>query len=236
MGCGCCSCGGGGGRGSTAARAAGLGLVLILLGAIGAAVVFGPPAKAPAAPDHPPASASAQPAGPAVENPATPVSAYVLDHRTKRIDGTAETLDKYKGKVVLIVNVASKCGYTPQYEGLEKLYRDKKDAGLVVLGFPANNFRAQEPGTNREIAEFCSSRFGVTFPMFEKISVVGPDQDPLYRQLAAQPAPIGGDPKWNFTKFLVDRGGNVVARFEPGVKPDDPDLVKKVDSLLSAKP
>lgn len=160
----------------------------------------------------------------------------VLDFTMVRLDGSAQPLAEFKGKVLLIVNVASQCGYTPQYEGLERLYEQKKDQGFVVLGFPANNFGQQEPGSSEEIAEFCTSKFGVKFPMFEKVSVTGADQHPLYRRLASQPAPIGGDPKWNFTKFLVDRSGNVVARYEPKVKPDDPALVSQIDALLVKSP
>ncbi len=173
-----------------------------------------------------PAEKGAQPA-PKKEDPA-----YVLGFKMKRIDGTEEDLSAYKGKVVLMVNVASKCGFTPQYEGLEKLYESRKDSGLVILGFPADNFGHQEPGSNTEIAEFCKSKYSVTFPMFEKISVKGDDQHPLYKALTGQPAPIGGEPKWNFTKFLVDKEGNVVARFEPKVKPDDEAMTKKIDELL----
>ncbi|MEX2217325.1 MAG: glutathione peroxidase [Phycisphaerales bacterium] len=151
----------------------------------------------------------------------------------KRLDGADQNLADYKGKVVVIVNVASRCGYTPQYEALQKLYTEKKDRGLVVLGFPANNFGKQEPGTNAQIAEFCSSKFGVTFPMFEKISVKGEDQHPLYKKLASQPAPVGGDPKWNFTKFVVDRSGKVVARFDAKSKQGlEPDLLTKIEELL----
>lgn len=163
--------------------------------------------------------------------------AYVLDFKMKRIDGKEENLAAYKGKVVVMVNVASKCGYTGQYKTLEKLYRDHKDKGLVILGFPANNFKDQEPASNSEIAEFCSSTYDVTFPMFEKISVKGDDQHALYKKLAGQVAPIGGDPKWNFTKFVVDKDGKVVARFD--AKGDgktrtelEPDFVKKVEELL----
>lgn len=159
---------------------------------------------------------------------------YVLDFSMNRLDGTQENLSAYKGKVVLMVNTASKCGYTPQYEGLENLYESRKDKGLVVIGFPANDFGSQEPKPNKDIAEFCSSKYHVTFPMFEKITVVGDKAHPLYQRLAGQPAPIGGEPKWNFTKFLVDRSGNVVARFEPKVKPDDADLVKRIDELLGS--
>lgn len=166
---------------------------------------------------------------------ATP-SSFVLGYTMKRIDGTGQDLSEYKGKVVLMVNVASRCGLTPQYEALERLYREKKEQGFVVLGFPANEFGNQEPGSNAEIAEFCTGKYGVSFPMFEKIVVKGEGVHPLYARLAGQPSPIGGEPKWNFTKFLVDRSGNVVARYEPRVKPDDPTLVEKIDELLAQSP
>lgn len=159
---------------------------------------------------------------------------YVLGFTVKSIDGTDVDLAKYKGKVLLVVNVASKCGLTPQYEQLEALYKQKKDDGLVILGFPANNFGGQEPGTDAEIKTFCTSKYNVTFPMFAKISVKGADQHPLYKALCGQPAPIGGDPGWNFTKFVVDRQGRVQARFDSRVKPDDKALVAKIDELLKA--
>src|SRR5579863_323725 len=149
------------------------------------------------------------------------------------IDGAPAPLSAYKGKVVLIVNVASQCGYTPQYAGLEKLYEKYKDRGLVVLGFPANNFGAQEPGTNAEIKTFCSRAYHVTFPMYSKISVKGDDQAPLYKYLTKDtPAPISGDIKWNFTKFLVDRNGTVVQRFESKIKPDSPEVTSAIEQLL----
>jgi len=160
-------------------------------------------------------------------------SPYVLDHTVKRIDGTEESLETYKGKVILIVNTASECGLTPQYKGLEALYRAHKERGLVVLGFPANNFAGQEPGTNKEIARFCEDRFDVTFPMFEKISVKGDDIHPLYKQIDAQPDPIGELPTWNFTKYLVDREGNVVARFDPRTGPDEEKLTARIEELLA---
>lgn len=165
---------------------------------------------------------------------ATPesVSPYVLDFVMKDIDGNDVNLADYKGKVVLIVNVASRCGFTGQYKGLEELYQGKKDRGLVILGFPANNFGSQEPGTNAEIKAFCASKYNVTFPMFAKVSVAGIDKCDLYARLAAQPAPIGGDPGWNFTKFLVDREGKVVSRYESRVRPNDTQLVAKIDELL----
>ncbi len=155
----------------------------------------------------------------------------------KLIDGKEQNLEDYKGKVVIIVNVASQCGYTPQYEQLQKLYAAKKDKGLVILGFPANNFGAQEPGTNEDVAKFCKDKYSVTFPMFEKISVKGADQAPLYKKLTSQPAPIGGDPKWNFTKFVVDRSGKVVAHIDAHRSKEgiEPELLAKVDDLLNQK-
>ena len=145
------------------------------------------------------------------------------------IDGAAAPLSAYKGKVVLIVNVASQCGYTPQYAGLETLYEKYKDQGLAVLGFPANNFGAQEPGTNAEIKTFCSRTYHVTFPMYSKISVAGGDKAPLYKFLTDA---NGGEIKWNFTKFLVDGAGKVIARFESGVEPDSAELVGAVEKAL----
>ncbi|HVZ13714.1 MAG TPA: glutathione peroxidase [Bauldia sp.] len=165
-----------------------------------------------------------------------------------RIDGKPASLSEYAGKVMLIVNVASKCGLTPQYDGLEKLYAEHKDEGLVVLGFPANNFAGQEPGTNEEIATFCRATYGVDFPMFSKVSVAGADQAPLYktliaaqpkRTLAANPRPGAAQKaddkavRWNFEKFLVSREGEVVGRFDPDVTPGDPILVAAVERELA---
>lgn len=159
---------------------------------------------------------------------------YVLKYTMNRLDGTPEDLADYKGKVVLIVNTASECGLTPQYESLEALYEQKKDEGLVILGFPANDFMGQEPGTNEQIAAFCSGgKYDISFPMFEKISVKGEGTHPLYRQLAALPEGMGGEPEWNFQKFLVDRSGRVVARFSPRTKPDDAEVVAAIDRALS---
>lgn len=162
------------------------------------------------------------------------VDPYVLDHTMKDIDGTDQALSQYAGKVVLMVNVASKCGFTPQYKGLEELYDAKKDKGLVVLGFPANNFGGQEPGSEAEIKEFCSTKYGVSFPMFAKVSVKGDDICGLYKDLTSQPAPIGGEVGWNFTKFLVNRSGKVVARYDSRTRPDDVEMLKKIDDLLGA--
>src|SRR5712671_5026682 len=132
------------------------------------------------------------------------------------IDGKPAPLANYKGKVVLVVNVASQCGYTPQYSALEATYEKYKDQGFVILGFRANNFGAQEPGTNEEIKTFCSRKYSVTFPMYSKISVKGADQAPLYKYLTES----SGEVKWNFTKFLVDGNGKVISRFESAVEPD----------------
>ncbi|MBS0196900.1 MAG: glutathione peroxidase [Planctomycetes bacterium] len=151
------------------------------------------------------------------------------------IDGAKKNLADYKGKVLLIVNTASKCGYTPQYAGLEGLYQKHKSEGFEVLGFPSNDFGSQEPLNNKEIVADCQKRFGVTFPLFAKTAVKGKDANPLFVKLAKQPAPIGGEPGWNFTKFLVDRQGNVVARFDSRVKPDDVELEKRISELLKTK-
>ena len=146
------------------------------------------------------------------------------------IDGKPAPLADYKGKVVLIVNVASKCGFTPQYSALESIYEKYKDQGFVILGFPANNFGAQEPGTNAEIKTFCSRKYNVSFPMFSKISVKGADQAPLYTYLTQQTGT--GDIKWNFTKFLVDRNGKVIQRFEPEVTPDSKEVTEAIETQL----
>lgn len=155
-----------------------------------------------------------------------------LSFTMERLEGGAEDLEAYRGKVVLIVNTASKCGLTPQYEDLQKLYDTYKEKGFVVLGFPANNFAGQEPGSNDEIAEFCERNYGVTFPMFSKISVKGDDQHPLYAKLTGAPEPIGGEVQWNFQKYLVDRTGHVVRMFEPRTKPMDEKVTGKVEELL----
>ena len=147
----------------------------------------------------------------------------------KRIDGQETNLAAYRGKVLLVVNVASKCGLTPQYEGLEKLHAKYKDRGLVVLGFPSNDF-AQEKATNQEIADFCENTFGVKFPMFAKSAVRGGDANPLYRQLAAQ---TGRQPLWNFHKYLIGRDGKVVANYSSMTRPDDPALLRALEQQLA---
>jgi glutathione peroxidase len=149
------------------------------------------------------------------------------------IDGKPAPLADYKGKVVLIVNVASQCGYTPQYSALEAIYEKYKDRGFVILGFPANNFGAQEPGTNEEIKTFCSRKYNVSFPMYAKISVKGADQAPLYAYLTKEAGKgTAGEIQWNFTKFLVDRNGNVVQRFEPAVTPDSTEVTSAIEKQL----
>jgi glutathione peroxidase len=158
----------------------------------------------------------------------------VYDFTLPSIDGTDASLGEYKGKVLLLVNVASKCGYTPQYAGLESLYEKYKDQGLVVIGFPANNFGSQEPGTNEEIKSFCTRTYHVSFPMYAKISVKGSDKTPLYHYLTEEANPAtNGEIGWNFTKFLVDRNGKVVARFDSKIKPDDAGLVGAVEKALN---
>ncbi|GGG82600.1 glutathione peroxidase [Edaphobacter dinghuensis] len=187
--------------------------------------------------------------------------ANLYDVPLTRITGEGASLADYRGKVLLVVNVASQCGLTPQYDALEKLYTRFKDSGLVVLGFPANDFGSQEPGTNEEIQTFCRSTFGVNFPMFSKIAVTGPDTHPLYKSLIeAQPKASGegrasmreklngflqskhnstANPEpgilWNFEKFLIGRNGNVVARFSPEVVPDDPAVIAAIESALASK-
>lgn len=162
-----------------------------------------------------------------------PAASGVYSFTLNSIDGKPAPLADYKGKVVLIVNVASQCGYTPQYSALESIYEKYKDQGFVILGFPANNFGAQEPGTNEEIKTFCTRKYNVTFPMYSKISVKGGDQDPLYAYLTKDTKPgISGEIKWNFTKFLIDRNGNVVQRFEPAVTPDSKDVTGAIEQQL----
>src|SRR6202162_3520665 len=158
----------------------------------------------------------------------------VYDFTLNSIDGRPAPLAAYKGKVLLVVNVASKCGFTPQYKALEALYEKYKDQGLVVIGFPANNFMAQEPGTNEEIKTFCSRTYNVTFPMYTKISVKGDDKAPLYQFLTDKGANpnTGGEIKWNFTKFLVARDGTIISRSEPAVKPDSPEVIAAIEKAL----
>jgi glutathione peroxidase len=167
---------------------------------------------------------------------ALPLQAQTIyDIKLKDIDGRETSLAAYKGKVLLIVNVASKCGFTRQYTGLEALHQQYRDRGLVVLGFPCNQFGGQEPGTNDEIKQFCSSQFNVTFPLFDKIEVNGDKRHPLYAQLAGPTSPYPGNIKWNFTKFLISRDGTILNRFDSKVAPESEELKRAIESAL-AKP
>jgi glutathione peroxidase len=151
------------------------------------------------------------------------------------IDGEQKSLGDYKGKVLLLVNVASLCGYTPQYADLQEMYDRFRGRGFEILAFPANNFAGQEPGTDEEIKEFCNTRYSVAFPLFSKISVKGDDQHPLY-QYITQESPVKGEIRWNFQKYLVDRRGNIVAMFPTRMKPTDKAVLEKIEELLSEEP
>ena len=158
----------------------------------------------------------------------------IYDFSMKSIDGTDVKMEEYKGKVLLVVNVASQCGYTPQYEGLQKLYTKYKDQGFYVLGFPANDFGSQEPGSDTEIKTFCSTKFNVTFPMFSKITVVGNSKHPFYRFLTEKTTnpDSAKEVAWNFNKFLVDKTGKVVASYDSGIAPDNPSLIGAIESAI----
>ena len=160
----------------------------------------------------------------------------IYDFTMNSIDGKATPLSSLKGKVVLLVNVASRCGFTPQYSALESVYEKYKGRGFVIVGIPANNFGSQEPGTNEEIKTFCSTKYNVTFPMMAKVSVKGGDITPLYQYLTDKTAnpQTGGEIQWNFTKFLVGPDGKTVARFEPNVTPDDPQVTSAIEKALTA--
>jgi glutathione peroxidase len=159
----------------------------------------------------------------------------VHDIAVKDIDGKDTTLGAYKGKVLLVVNVASKCGYTPQYTALEALHEKYKGKGFAVLGFPCNQFGHQEPGTNEEIKQFCSTKYNVTFPLFDKIEVNGANRHPLYVALAGKDSPYPGDIKWNFNKFLIGRDGKIIKRFDSKTTPDSPEMTAAVEAALAAK-
>jgi glutathione peroxidase len=151
----------------------------------------------------------------------------------KDIKGEPASLEPYKGQVLVLVNVASKCGYTPQYTGLEALNAKYKDKGLRVLGFPCNDYGSQEPGTNEEIVQFCSTKYNVTFPLFDKLHTKGAEQHPLYALLTGKSSPFPGDVAWNFEKFVIAKDGTIAARFKSGVKPDAPELVAAVEKELA---
>jgi glutathione peroxidase len=185
--------------------------------------------------DDPP---SARVADPAPAAPAADVSApgdrgpEVLRSPIRLLDGTRLAPVRLRGRVVLAVNTASRCGFTPQFEGLEALYRSRSDRGLVVVGFPSNDFR-QELARDADIADFCTLSYGVSFPMAARSHVTGPNSNPLFAAIAARPGPAGEPPGWNFTKYLLDRDGRLVARFDSSVEPDDPGLLEAVDGLLA---
>ena len=180
--------------------------------------VIKPPTSAPAA------SKDGKPAGP-------------LDFTTKDIHGKDVALSQYKGKVVMIVNVASKCGFTPQYKALEAVYEKYQAKGFVIVGYPANDFYKQDPGTDEEIETFCKSKFGVTFPMMSKITVVGNEKAPLYKFLTEKETAgdFAGEIGWNFNKFIVDRNGNLIARYNSKTTPDDKTVIKEIEAALNAK-
>jgi glutathione peroxidase len=185
---------------------------------------------------NPHATANANPTATATTNAAsnrgTMTDAPSLHTLTaKRLDGKEEALSSYAGKVLLVVNTASECGYTPQYEGLQKLHGAYKDRGFSVLGFPSNDFGGQEPGSSTEIATFCKTKFGVDFPLFEKVTTKGEGQSPVYALLSSAKGP----PKWNFHKYLVDKAGKVVAAWPSSVKPDSPEITGAIDRELAAK-
>ena len=194
---------------------AGMILAGVVAGALASATLFG-------AQEAQQASAS-QPAG-------------ALSYVVKDIKGEDFDLSQLKGKVVMIVNTASKCGNTPQYEALEALYQKHKDQGLVILGFPANNFGGQEPGSNEQIQEFCSTKYNVTFPMMSKISVKGDDKAPLYKYLTEESTAgeYAGEVKWNFAKFLIGKDGKIVGRFDPKTKPDSTEVTQAVEKALAS--
>jgi glutathione peroxidase len=182
-----------------------------LLMPVCAATVWAAPEGGGAAPDCPP----------------------ILNRKLLNLQDEPVSLCDFRGKVLVVVNTASQCGYTPQYEGLEKLYRRYRERGLVVLGFPANDFGGQEPGSNKDIAQFCQINYGVSFPMFAKTSVLGPQANPLFQDLAAR---TGQRPRWNFNKYLVDRAGQPVAAFGSGVEPLDPKFTAQIERLLAPRP
>jgi len=163
------------------------------------------------------------------------IAGSIYDIPVKDIDGKETSLKPYSGKVILIVNVASKCGLTPQYKALEALYEKYKDQGLVIVGFPCNQFAGQEPGSDEEIKKFCSSKYNVTFPLYDKIEVNGVNRHQLYVALAGANSPFPGDIKWNFNKFLISRDGKITKRFEPRTTPDAPEVTAAVEAALASK-
>jgi glutathione peroxidase len=171
----------------------------------------------------------------AIETHAADLSGALLSLEAQRLDGEMEKLDDYRGQVLLVVNTASRCGYTPQYEGLQLIHERYREQGFAVLAFPSNDFAGQEPGSDREIGAFCRANYGVAFPMFSKVHVGGDSAHPVYAYLTSLPAPVGGPVQWNFQKYLVDRNGTVVARFAPSQRPTDPTVTAQIERLLIAR-
>jgi glutathione peroxidase len=157
----------------------------------------------------------------------------LLGLEAQRLDGSTESLERYRGEVLLIVNTASRCGYTPQFKGLQALYESYREQGFSILGFPSNDFAGQEPLSDAQIAAFCKKNYGVEFPMFSKVRVKGDGAHPVYVYLTSLPDPVGGPVEWNFQKYLVDRNGKVVARYAPRTSAEDPSLVKEIERLLA---
>jgi glutathione peroxidase len=199
----------------------------ILLCVLAVAAVLAVPMMARAVPPE----ADAPAGGGSVDQAAQPAA---IDVPFDTPTGEKATLRKYHGQVILVVNTASRCGYTRQYAGLEALYKSHKDRGLIVVAFPSNDFGGQEPGSNDEIQEFCSSKFGITFPVMGKMPVKGEERSPLYAALTGSDAPFPGDPKWNFEKFLIGRDGTILARFPSKVEPDSPEVLEALEKALSA--
>jgi glutathione peroxidase len=209
----------------------GLALLALVAGCSKATKDEGATVVAKAAPGAAPTGAGS-PASPAVSGSpaATAKSSSVYDFTLDTIDGTPRSLDDLRGKVLVLVNTASECGYTPQYEGLQKLHARYEKRGFSVVAFPSNDFGGQEPGSNEEIKAFCSTKFGVTFPLFAKITVKGPNKHPLYAMLSQTPP--AGEVSWNFNKFLVGKDGHVIARFDSKVTPESPELVQAIEKAL----
>lgn len=159
----------------------------------------------------------------------------IYDIAVKDIDGQTKTLKSYEGQVILIVNVASHCGFTPQYQQLQSLFEKYHDQGFTVLGFPCNQFGKQEPGSNEQIKEFCSTKFHVAFPLFDKLEVNGANRHPLYQALAGSDSPFPGDIRWNFTKFLIARDGKVIGRFDSKIRPDASEVIDAITKALATK-
>ena len=163
---------------------------------------------------------------------ASSLHASLFEHKISTLEGKETTIAEHKGKVILVVNVASKCGFTKQYKGLEEIYQENKDKGLVILGFPCNQFGSQEPGSPEEIRQFCSAKYNVTFPMYSKIDVNGKDRHPIFKELIGKGSPVAGNIKWNFTKILVGKDGKPIKRFGSLTSPTSKKLLREIEQAL----